>query len=177
MCRGRSGNHALETSRRRRTRTATPIPIPARQPRTGVMVASVAALTSSAQASSYYEADDYYADGGLSPSEWQGKGAETLDLSGEVDRDRFRALLDGKVAGEQLGTMRDGQLEHRPGWDVTLSAPKSVSIMAEVAGDRRLIAAHGEAVRTAMAHRSEEHTSELQSLMRISYAVFCLKKK
>src|SRR3546814_7409656 len=29
----------------------------------------------------------------------------------------------------------------------------------------------------AMAHRSEEHTSELQSLMRISYAVFCLKKK
>src|SRR3546814_6562417 len=29
----------------------------------------------------------------------------------------------------------------------------------------------------AMAWRSEEHTSELQSLMRISYAVFCLKKK
>src|SRR3546814_10357242 len=28
-----------------------------------------------------------------------------------------------------------------------------------------------------MAWRSEEHTSELQSLMRISYAVFCLKKK
>src|SRR3546814_9723365 len=27
------------------------------------------------------------------------------------------------------------------------------------------------------AHRSEEHTSELQSLMRISYAVFCLQKK
>src|SRR3546814_9842870 len=33
--------------------------------------------------------------------------------------------------------------------------------------------AHGEPTR----HRSEEHTSELQSLMRISYAVFCLKKK
>src|SRR3546814_5170652 len=28
-----------------------------------------------------------------------------------------------------------------------------------------------------LSHRSEEHTSELQSLMRISYAVFCLKKK
>src|SRR3546814_5218904 len=28
-----------------------------------------------------------------------------------------------------------------------------------------------------LAYRSEEHTSELQSLMRISYAVFCLKKK
>src|SRR3546814_4489726 len=31
--------------------------------------------------------------------------------------------------------------------------------------------------RTTGAHRSEEHTSELQSLMRISYAVVCLKKK
>src|SRR3546814_8888535 len=30
---------------------------------------------------------------------------------------------------------------------------------------------------TRLADRSEEHTSELQSLMRISYAVFCLKKK
>src|SRR3546814_6355671 len=31
--------------------------------------------------------------------------------------------------------------------------------------------------RRSRRHRSEEHTSELQSLMRISYAVFCLKKK
>src|SRR3546814_1277197 len=31
--------------------------------------------------------------------------------------------------------------------------------------------------KNALVHRSEEHTSELQSLMRISYAVFCLKKK
>src|SRR3546814_4896288 len=31
--------------------------------------------------------------------------------------------------------------------------------------------------RPALSRRSEEHTSELQSLMRISYAVFCLKKK
>src|SRR3546814_7307243 len=35
---------------------------------------------------------------------------------------------------------------------------------------------HGERFRVHAAHRSEEHTSELQSLMRISYAVFCLKK-
>jgi len=116
------------------------------------MVASVSALTSSGQASSYYEADDYYAGDGLSPSEWQGKGAEELGLSGDVDRDQFRDLLDGQVADQQLGTTRDGKLEHRPGWDVTLSAPKSVSIMADVAGDRRLVAAHGAAVKTALAH-------------------------
>src|SRR3546814_6585916 len=35
----------------------------------------------------------------------------------------------------------------------------------------------GEMVSRLSAGRSEEHTSELQSLMRISYAVFCLKKK
>src|SRR3546814_3473916 len=35
----------------------------------------------------------------------------------------------------------------------------------------------GEGLRAAVSGRSEEHTSELQSLMRNSYAVFCLKKK
>src|SRR3546814_8637289 len=36
---------------------------------------------------------------------------------------------------------------------------------------------HGAHRRVGLEGRSEEHTSELQSLMRISYAVFCLKKK
>src|SRR3546814_4132015 len=43
-----------------------------------------------------------------------------------------------------------------------------------VAGARRFTAAQIVATESG---RSEEHTSELQSLMRISYAVFCLKKK
>src|SRR3546814_9978316 len=41
-------------------------------------------------------------------------------------------------------------------------------------GSWQFAARAGEA---SVEHRSEEHTSELQSLMRISYAVFCLKKK
>src|SRR3546814_6233487 len=41
---------------------------------------------------------------------------------------------------------------------------------------RRFVEAHGEAALRG-SDRSEEHTSELQSLMRNSYAVFCLKKK
>src|SRR3546814_9175315 len=45
---------------------------------------------------------------------------------------------------------------------------RSTSSCAEVLPSRRPIQNHG---------RSEEHTSELQSLMRISYAVYCLKKK
>src|SRR3546814_6816212 len=41
----------------------------------------------------------------------------------------------------------------------------------------RLVADAAERDAAAAVRRSEEHTSELQSLMRISYAVFCLKKK
>src|SRR3546814_3435040 len=48
----------------------------------------------------------------------------------------------------------------------------------EQLGQPRLAHARGaEHQRVPHALRSEEHTSELQSLMRISYAVFCLKKK
>src|SRR3546814_7571311 len=53
-------------------------------------------------------------------------------------------------------------------------APGRVDIRPQAGADPRLpaqIAAH------LIRWRSEEHTSELQSLMRISYAVFCLKKK
>lgn len=123
------------------------------------MVATISAISSSAQASSYYEADDYYAGDGLSPSEWQGSGADALGLSGEVERDQFREMLDGKMPdGQQLGTVRDGEVQHRPGWDVTMSAPKSVSIMAEVAGDRRLVGAHDRAVKSALAF-AERHSA------------------
>jgi conjugative relaxase-like TrwC/TraI family protein len=123
------------------------------------MVATISAISSSAQASSYYEADDYYAGDGLSPSEWQGAGADALGLSGEVERDQFREMLDGKMpSGQQLGTVRDGANQHRPGWDVTMSAPKSVSIMAEVSGDRRLVGAHDRAVKCALAF-AERHTA------------------
>jgi conjugative relaxase-like TrwC/TraI family protein len=120
------------------------------------MVASVSALTSAGQAASYYEVDDYYAEGGFAPSEWFGEAAEALGLSGEVDRTQFAEMLEGRVAGQQLGTTRDGKIEHRPGWDITFSAPKSVSIMAEVADDKRLIAAHAAAVKAALGH-VEQH--------------------
>src|SRR3546814_10283269 len=48
----------------------------------------------------------------------------------------------------------------------------SVSLWQGLPRHKRLVRAHRLRLR-----RSEEHTSELQSLMRISYAVFCLKKK
>src|SRR3546814_4314380 len=61
---------------------------------------------------------------------------------------------------------------------VERQSDKFVLVEEETAEDNhgqtfgRMVAFHGQ-----MGMRSEEHTSELQSLMRISYAVFCLKKK
>src|SRR3546814_5026276 len=59
----------------------------------------------------------------------------------------------------------------------TTIQPLTGSIHARV--ERRLANARGisSAVTWSLRARSEEHTSELQPLMRISYAVFCLKKK
>src|SRR3546814_1663368 len=54
--------------------------------------------------------------------------------------------------------------------------PEDVRVHLE-ADRRRTAAIASEAELYADEGRSEEHTSELQSLMRISYAVFCLKKK
>src|SRR3546814_10879527 len=50
-------------------------------------------------------------------------------------------------------------------------------VVAVVVARQAVVAAAAVAVAVAAVARSEEHTSELQSLMRISYAVFCLKKK
>src|SRR3546814_3443965 len=73
----------------------------------------------------------------------------------------------------------DGQLSRRPGLRAGTATAGDLGNPGTLSRDLR---ASGESVahrRTATAdqRRSEEHTSELQSLMRISYAVFCLQKK
>src|SRR3546814_4499394 len=55
---------------------------------------------------------------------------------------------------------------------IVATEPHIIHQMQKAAPQKEFIGAPG-----ADGNRSEEHTSELQSLMRISYAVFCLKKK
>ena len=114
---------------------------------------SIGALASAAQGASYYERDGYYAKDDpehREASSWTGKGAEELGLKGPVDPDTFRAVLEGKVpdgSDTRLGRCgKDGSIEHRPGRDLTFSAPKSVSIAALVGGDGRIVEAHDRAV-------------------------------
>ena len=114
---------------------------------------SIGALASAAQGASYYERDGYYAKDDpehREASAWAGKGAEELGLKGPVDADTFRAVLEGRVpdgSDTRLGRRgKDGSIEHRPGRDLTFSAPKSVSIAALVGGDGRIVEAHDHAV-------------------------------
>ena len=106
------------------------------------MVAPIGKIASPSQGVGYFEKDDYYTkDDPTHPeasASWAGRGAEALGLAGPVGADAFRAILEVRVpGGRQLGRKgRDGNLHHRPGRDVTLSAPKSVSLMALVGGRR-----------------------------------------
>ena len=115
------------------------------------MVASIGVIASPLQGVSYFEKDGYYARDDAAHREasaWTGKGAESLGLSGPVDSATFQAILEGKVPdGPHLGKRgKDGEIEHRPGRDVTMSAPKSVSLMALMGGDERIVEAHDRAV-------------------------------
>ena len=115
------------------------------------MVASIGVIASPSQGVSYYEKDGYYAKDDPDHKEasaWAGKGAKELGLTGPVDPHTFKVVLEGKVPdGPHLGKRdKDGEIHHRPGRDVTLSAPKSVSLMALVGGDDRIVAAHDRAV-------------------------------
>ncbi|MET3438046.1 MobF family relaxase [Sphingomonas sp. 1185] len=107
----------------------------------------------------YYTVGDYYTKGSDEHSEWGGALAADLGLKGKVDPAVLKDLLGGKVAGQQLGRLRhEGGIEHHPGWDFAVNAPKSVSIMALVMGDERIIAAHERAVGTALAYLEEHAT-------------------
>lgn len=94
---------------------------------------------------------------GDSDGVWFGRGADRLGLKGMVDRRAFQDLLDGRLPnGAVLGSKRGKAIEHRPGWELTFSAPKSVSIVAEVGGDERVIRAHHESVKEALEYLQDD---------------------
>ncbi len=105
---------------------------------------------------------DYYDEHHRVQGEWQGRGAELLGLRGSVTSEQFEAVREGlhPETGEFLRARHsadranaDGseQSKARSLYDLTFSAPKSVSVQAMVGGDGRLIAAHDQAVREALA--------------------------
>ncbi len=63
----------------------------------------------------YYTVGDYYTKGSDEHSEWGGRIAVELGLSGPVDPQTFQELLAGKIDDQQLGRHRaNGEIEHHP---------------------------------------------------------------
>src|SRR3546814_5722873 len=99
-------------------------------------------------------------------------------------RSRHRLIAGNRRPAQELRVRY--QLRHEPGAAAELELPQPPRRQGADRAGRRAGAGRSRPLRRNGAGgvapdrdraRSEEHTSELQSLMRISYAVFCLKKK
>src|SRR3546814_5567764 len=95
-----------------------------------------------------------------------------LPLFGLFARDIGGHALRREAVGELLGLAERHEdfAEHG-------RVPGARDAVAAIVGIDHRVRDRPAADQIGAPHRSEEHTSELQSLMRISYAVFCLKKK
>ncbi|MFC1659669.1 MobF family relaxase [Pseudomonadota bacterium] len=153
---------------------------------------SISNIKSSDNAGKYYASGDYYIKGkeetkdSLMPPEWYGKGAKYLGLEGTVQKEQFKDILEGVIKDKigrttvQLGRNENGIIKHAPGIDMTFSAPKSVSIMTEVGGDKRLLDAHINSIkttlnyfeRTVQTRKTKEGVMEYVSTPNITVALF-----
>ena len=117
----------------------------------------------------HLEHNDYYAEGRRIAGEWRGRGARLLRLAGKVQRTEFEAARRGEdptggaYLRPRLGADRmkaDGTIQSHAKtlYDMAFSAPKSVSILALVGGDDRLVEAHRQAVEAAL-QEVEEYAS------------------
>src|SRR3546814_7965679 len=89
-------------------------------------------------------------------------------MIGGVDRRQLGMRGDARIARRGVERFEPRRLRQPPGKRMFAAAGAEQQDIHERFSPRR---------RDSEARRSEEHTSELQSLMRISYAVFCLQKK
>ena len=99
--------------------------------------------------SNHYAANDYYCEGEHVVGSWAGKGAEIFGIAGqeiEPQNEAFLRLFSGQTPeGEKLKPHESEII----GYDFQCSAQKSVSIMAKLGGDDRLLEAHKQAVTEA----------------------------
>lgn len=129
------------------------------------MVATFSGISTAGAATKYFEKDNYYTkDGGYGDSQWMGKGSAALGLSGNIKPDDFKAILEGKVGGQELGKWGineetgEKEWQHRPGLDVTLSAPKTVSLLRQLGHDERITAALYESAEATLAAIEKEYS-------------------
>lgn len=100
-------------------------------------------------------AEDYYVYAGEAPGRWAGGGSASLELTGEVGGDVFTAVLRAvdPRTGQPLG--QRNAASKVPGFDLTFSAPKSVSLLFALGDDvlsQRMRDAHDAAVADALGY-------------------------
>jgi len=118
---------------------------------------TIKAQSSPANAARYFREhlsrDDYYAEQQHTPGRWFGRGCEALGIDDQADVKQadFVALCKGLRPDNGARLTQRQSANRRCLYDLTISAPKSVSVMALVAGDERIIAAHEQAVTATLA--------------------------
>lgn len=134
-------------------------------------------------ATTYYEGlarEDYYEKGGEPPGRWIGRLAEDMGLQGNVKDGQLKAMFEGfhPETGEQL--VKNAGEEHKAGWDLAFSAPKSVSTVWAVADEStraEIQAAQDEAVKAALAFleqhafssRDRQGNTQVDKLLSVAY--------
>ena len=120
------------------------------------MVASISARGSAAAAIAYYDhlrADDYYTSSREPPGRWTGHAAERLSLQGPVVQSEFEAALAGRDPKFGHALIQQQVQNHAAGWDMTYSAPKSLSVLWALSNEperQAIIAAQQAAVTKAV---------------------------
>ncbi len=102
-------------------------------------------------------AEDYYSGEGEAEGYWLGEAARLLGLEGKVEAEQLVAMLTGNnpATGEPLGLRSAPGREPVPGFDLTFSSPKSVSLVWALGGhpaSSEVAAAHRAAVREALSY-------------------------
>ena len=100
-----------------------------------------------------YAEDNYYTQNqGLDNSHWYGQGAAILSLNGQISTEEYNNAYQGlDTQGNPLRQRQSGK-KYNPGRDITLSAPKSVTLLGLVKEDKAVIEAHKEAVKTTLSY-------------------------
>lgn len=143
---------------------------------------------SSAKNSNYYTdlaREDYYQNGQEPPGHWIGAGAAQLRLKGQVQAGELANLFSGfdPKTGQKLAS-NAGQDNHKSGWDMTFSCPKSVSavwavndeqtrqaisLATRLASEKALSYFADEAVFTRHGHGGHEHQNAKNSIIAASF--------
>ena len=115
------------------------------------MIQSISAGQAKAYFNDALSKNDYYFDGQELPGLFHGKIADQLGISGFVERDVFHRLCDNKHPFYETGMTPRTNSNRTVGYDISFAAPKSVSIVHGLNGDKRILDAFQKSVRETMA--------------------------